>query len=291
MRAMSVRTDFEFSEDLDSNPEVLKAYNDRGYFIVRSLLSGAELTKLQKALDHDEGITKHGYEISDGHGRNTKIVIWSHPGNDITGMIARSQKVAGTSEKLLGGESYHYHTKMIMKEPRTGGSFVWHQDYGYWYKNGCLFPDMMTSVFIAVDKCDKENGCLQIIPGSHKLGRIEHEMVGGQTGANLDRVEFAKKQLGFEFVELNAGDGIFFHCNLLHCSSANNSDRRRWSFILAYNRKDNDPVIPHHHPQYTPMTIVPNSAILECSDVPDMTGKDFLDPKNDKTVKAAPKEQ
>nr|XP_054769416.1 L-proline trans-4-hydroxylase-like [Lytechinus pictus] len=163
---MSVRTDFEFSEDLDSNPEVLKAYNDRGYFIVRSLLSGAELTKLQKALDHDEGITKHGYAISDGHGRNTKIVIWSHPGNDITGMIARSQKVAGTSEKLLGGESYHYHTKMIMKEPRTGGSFVWHQDYGYWYKNGCLFPDMMTSVFIAVDKCDKENGCLQIIPGS-----------------------------------------------------------------------------------------------------------------------------
>ena len=96
----------------------------------------------------------------------------------------------------------------------------------------------------------------QVIPGSHKLGRIEHVMVGGQTGADLERVEFARKRLGHAYVELEAGDAIFFHCNLLHCSSPNNSDRRRWSFILSYNRKDNDPVIPHHHPQYTPMTMV-----------------------------------
>ena len=49
------------------------------------------------------------------------------------------------------------------------------------------------------------------------------------------------------------GDALFFHCNLLHCSSANMSTARRWAFLCAYNRADNDPVIKHHHPNYTPL--------------------------------------
>jgi ectoine hydroxylase-related dioxygenase (phytanoyl-CoA dioxygenase family) len=62
---------------------------------------------------------------------------------------------------LLDGEVYHYHTKLMMKEAYTGGQFVWHQDYGYWYDNTCLFPDMAT-VFIAIDKTDVGNGCLKV---------------------------------------------------------------------------------------------------------------------------------
>ena len=59
-----------------------------------------------------------------------KMALWKHPGNDITGMIARAQKVAGTFEQLIGGEVYHYHSKVMMKAPRTRGAHVWHQDYG-----------------------------------------------------------------------------------------------------------------------------------------------------------------
>ncbi len=58
------------------------------------------------------------------------MALWKHPGSDITGMIARAQKVAGTFEDLIGGEVYHYHSKVMMKAPRTGGAHVWHQDYG-----------------------------------------------------------------------------------------------------------------------------------------------------------------
>ncbi|CAG5117835.1 unnamed protein product, partial [Candidula unifasciata] len=123
----------------------------------------------------------------------------------------------------------------------------------YWYKNGCLFPDMLT-VFIAIDKCWKENGCLQILEGSHKCGRIEHVMVGGQTGADLERVEQLKKVLPLKYVELEPGDALFFHSNLLHNSAPNQSPHRRWAFLCAYNRASNNPVYEHHHPQYTPLT-------------------------------------
>jgi hypothetical protein len=39
----------------------------------------------------------------------------------------------------------------MMKDPKVGGAHIWHQDYGYWYHNGCLLPEM-GSVFIPVDK-------------------------------------------------------------------------------------------------------------------------------------------
>ena len=55
-----------------------------------------------------------------------------------------------------------------------------------------------------------------------------------------------------------SGDALFFHCNLLHCSSANQSTARRWAFLCAYNRADNDPVMKHHHPNYTPLQKVSN---------------------------------
>ena len=101
--------------------------------------------------------------------------------------VYRSQKVAGTMESLLGGhELYHYHSKLMLKDAKTGGAKIWHQDYGYWYNNGCLYPDM-GSVFIPLDRCLKSNSCLQVLDGSHKMGRINHILEGEQAGAEGKR--------------------------------------------------------------------------------------------------------
>ncbi|XP_052790239.1 probable phytanoyl-CoA dioxygenase [Mya arenaria] len=202
------------------------------------------------------------------------MILWQHPGNDVTGMVGRCEKVAGTCDMLLEGEVYHYHTKLMKKPAKIGGKHIWHQDYGYWYNYGNLFPNMMT-VFIAVDKCTKENSCLQVLPGSHKCGRIEHVKIAAQQGADMDRVAEIRKHCPLEYVEMEPGDALFFHCNLLHCSSANTSGNRRWAFLCAYNRADNDPIKDHHHPHYTKLEKVPNSAVLECTNLTDMTGKQF----------------
>lgn len=66
----------------------------------RSLLNNEELTKLQKAVEHNNGILKHHFNVGDGDGRNLGHVMWSHPGNDITGMIAKSEKVGGFMGKV-----------------------------------------------------------------------------------------------------------------------------------------------------------------------------------------------
>ena len=162
-------------------------------------------------------------------------------------------------EQLLGDEVYHYHSKMSIKEPFTGGAWNWHQDYGYWYMNGCLFPDM-ASAFIAVDPNTRENGCLQVLRGSHKLGRVEHGKFGDQTGADPERVENAMKIMELVYVEMEPGDVLFFHSNTLHRSDQNKSPHPRWSFICCYNTKHNNPYKESHHPFYEKLQKVPDSA-------------------------------
>ena len=68
---------------------------------IRSLLSGEELLHLKSSLEHDEGILKHSYSVNDGCGRSSRLCLWNHPGNDITGMVGRCKKVTGTMEQVL----------------------------------------------------------------------------------------------------------------------------------------------------------------------------------------------
>ncbi len=117
---------------------------------------------------------------------------------------------------------------------------------------------------VAVSDANKANGCLQVIQGSHKLGRIEHGFSGEQVGASQTFVDLALGVLEHVFVELKAGDTLFFHSNLLHRSEANLSDNARWSLISCYNRKDNpgynDPTSDSHGT--ATIDVVPDSALL-----------------------------
>jgi ectoine hydroxylase len=163
--------------------------------------------------------------------RQIRLSLWNHPTDTIYGIIARSESLVGAAEKLLDGEVYHYHSKMIMRDAKIGGAWTWHQDYGYWYQNGVLFP-LLTSAFIAVDRASRENGCLQVIRGSHHLGRIERILTGDQAGADPERVDRILERLELLYLEMEPGDTMFFHPNLLHRSDQNRSANPRWSMML-----------------------------------------------------------
>jgi ectoine hydroxylase-related dioxygenase (phytanoyl-CoA dioxygenase family) len=177
-------------------------------------------------------------------------------------MFARSERLVNVAEQLLEGEVYHYHSKMILKDARVGGAWAWHQDYGYWYQNGLLFPDLV-SVMIAVDDATVENGCLQVLRGSHRMGRVNHVLSGDQAGADMEHVAEAMKRLELVHCEMKAGDALYFHSNTLHCSAANNSDRARWALICCYNTRTNDPYKASHHPGYTPLEKVEDGMVLK----------------------------
>jgi ectoine hydroxylase-related dioxygenase (phytanoyl-CoA dioxygenase family) len=204
------------------------------------------------------------------------------------GMFARCRRVVEACEQLLDDEVYHYHSKMIMKDARVGGAWAWHQDYGYWYQNNVLFPDLV-SVFLAVDPATRVNGCLQVVPGSHRLGRIDHVLTGEQAGADRQRVEEVLKRLPLVHVEMEPGDALFFHPNLLHRSDRNTSPDPRWSLICCYNARHNDPYEESHHPRYTPLEKVEDRMIRAVGIkrfADDSSDVAWLDPEKDASARS-----
>jgi hypothetical protein len=244
------------------NDQQLREYQTSGFVLARGFFDPEEISLLSRAAREDRELDRHSFGAADGEGGTVRLSLWNYPGDTIYGMFARCESVVNSAEKLLGGEVYHYHSKMIMKDPKVGGAWTWHQDYGYWYQNGVLFP-LLTSAFIAVDPATRENGCLQVIRGSHLAGRIEHVLTGDQAGADLERVEKLLERQELVYVEMEPGDTLFFHANLLHRSDQNHSDHPRWSMIVCYNAARNNPYKESHHPRYTPLSKVPDAAILE----------------------------
>jgi hypothetical protein len=242
--------------------ELISKYEAKGYVLLRGLFDEATIQLLGRAAKEDRELDAHSFGRDDGAGNVVRLSLWNHPGDTLYGMFARCESIVRTAETLLGGEVYHYHSKMIMKDARVGGAWAWHQDYGYWYQNGVLAPQLC-SASIAVDRATRENGCLQVIEGSHRLGRIDHVLTGDQAGADLERVQAILERLPLVYVEMEPGDVLFFHCNLLHRSAENRSEYPRWSMICCYNAASNDPYKESHHPRYTPLSIVPDSAIPE----------------------------
>jgi hypothetical protein len=242
--------------------ERLDEYERKGFVIEKGMFNAEEIELLRRAAKEDRQLDQHSFGRGDGEGGTVRLSLWNHPGDTIYGMFARCESIVNSAEKLLGGEVYHYHSKMIMKDAKVGGAWAWHQDYGYWYQNGVLFP-LLCSAFIAVDSATRENGCMQVLSESHQMGRIDHILTGDQAGADLERVREAQKRLETVYVEMDPGDVLFFHANLLHRSDQNRSDKPRWSMICCYNAARNDPYKEAHHPRYTPLSKVSDSAIRE----------------------------
>ena len=256
-----------------------------GYLIVSALFDREETDILRKTAKADQAFKEHSYDLKDGEGGVSKLVLWNKAGEDHLWDGGAFAPGGGRHGAVAEDEVYHYHSKMSIKEPLTGGAWSWHQDYGYWYQNGCLFPDM-ASVMIAVDPCTKENGCLQVLAGSQRLGRIEHGRFGDQTGADPERVEHAMKVLPLVYGIMEPGDALFFHSNTLHRSDQNKSPDPRWTLICCYNTKHNNPYKASHHPFYEPLVKAPDSALKAMGVKLFPKDTEFWDPAHDQTVGA-----
>ncbi len=262
-------------------------YEFNGYLIVKSFLSVKEVNKLYSIAIEDDTMKKHAFDLNDQEGKKTKLSLWYNPGQDTYGLLTKSRRMVDSVNQLMDGDSpvCHFHSKLMQKEPKVGGAWEWHQDYGYWYKNEFLFPDQMMSVMVAITEANKKNGCIQVIKGSHKMGRIEHGIAGEQVGASQHYVDLALKTMELVYVELQPGDALFFHSNILHRSAANLSENSRWSLISVYNRSAN---IPYNEPSgysIIPLESVPDEAMLQWKGDGLGEGSNFLSKEKDEALK------
>ncbi len=245
------------------SPTQRDAYERDGYVILRNLFDAEEIVLLSRAMEEDPAISGSALTRPDQEGFGTRISLWNRAGDSVYGLAARSDRLAGTAETLIGEDVYHFQSKLTAKDPHEGGAWEWHQDYGYWYHNGCLRPDML-SCMIALDRTDRNNGCLQLVKGSHKLGRIDHvPLTDKQNEADPERMVPILAAHETVYTELDPGDVLVFHANMLHRSDKNLSDNRRWTLIICYNAVSNDTYKTNDNRAFVPLDRVGDDAMKQ----------------------------
>ena len=140
--------------------------------------------------------------------------------------LASEPAILDRVEALVGPEIDVFGTKFFPKLPGGGSSVHWHQDNFYFGTNS----DGIVSCGTYLEDSDESNGCLQIVPGSHRSGRIEEHEKRTNSHGSWTRVDEEKAVS----VVVPAGSVVFFSANLLHGALDNVSQRSRYSTAWHY---------------------------------------------------------
>lgn len=132
--------------------------------------------------------------------------------------------------QLLEGPVRFWHDQLFYKPARHGGVVAWHQDYSYWTRTQ---PMAHITCWIGLDDANRDNGCLQYIPGSHRWDLLPITGLAGDMEA-IRSVLTEERKRAFRpvAVELKKGEGAFHHPLMVHGSYENSTDRPRRAFVL-----------------------------------------------------------
>jgi ectoine hydroxylase-related dioxygenase (phytanoyl-CoA dioxygenase family) len=146
--------------------------------------------------------------------------------------VAREPEILDLVCQVLGNDVALWNCSLFAKPPRVGSATPWHQDGEYWP----IAPLATCTVWIAIDDSNRENGCLRVIPGSHRRQQVARHGINDAPGLALNR-ELASDQFDESQaveIELEAGQISLHDVYLYHGSEANHSDRARRGMTLRY---------------------------------------------------------
>jgi len=244
-------------------PDQIVAYHRDGYLHIPGFMDADEIAPIQQAIEDDPSIGGRLATIHDGSEKTQHDYLgWVRHGDDWLGTCTRLERIVEGAATLIGEPVYHFHSKIVQKPAKRSGKVVWHQDYGGWYQDGCLMPDMLTCI-VALTEATQESGCLHMLRGSHRMGRLDR-IRDDHAYANINPVREAALLERFEdvAVEMQPGDGLFFHGNVVHSSGDNQADHNRILLELSYNGVSNAPVFDNQeHHAVKDMVIAPDNAL------------------------------
>ena len=224
--------------------EQIDFYNENGYLGVENVLSAEEVADLQRTTDEfvekSREVTDHTdvFDLEPGHTpanprvRRIKNPVLHHIVYEQT---LRHDRILDIVDQLIGPGVSHNGHKLNMKYPEFGSPVEWHQDWAFYpYTN-----DDLLAVGVAIDDMSLENGCLMVIPGSHKGPTYDHHQDGVFVGAVTDPDFSSDNAVP---VQVRAGGISIHHVRTLHGSAPNNSSKPRRLLLLQYCALDAWPI-------------------------------------------------
>lgn len=221
-------------------------FREHGYLLCKGVFDGDEVEAMRRAVDaivsraagtpFDMNHAWSGDHLGDEELR--KVVLkgfhdLQYHDCAFTRAVSHPRLVDALT-RVIGPNVQLHHSKMLVKPPETGAPFPMHQDYPY-------FPHTrhtVTAASVHLDDATEENGCLRVIPGSHRLGPLPEI---GESKA-LDSAEYPMER-GLP-VPAKAGDVLLFNYLTIHGSGVNSSERPRRNVLFQYRDPSDEPLVP-----------------------------------------------
>lgn len=231
----------------------LEQFREDGYLVMRGLASESDVAKMRQITetglrDHIEPV-EYEYELnypgaptseSSEGGRTIRRLKQAHSRSFLFTEWMMRPEILDRLKQLLGPRvvcPLAHHNCIMTKQPRYSSETGWHQDIRYW---SFQRPELVNA-WIALGEEYPANGCLQVIPGSHKLvldrSRLDEEL--------FFRSDLPQNQALIDskvYVPLSPGDVLFFHCRTLHAASRNTTAETKYSAVFTFRSADNPPI-------------------------------------------------
>jgi ectoine hydroxylase-related dioxygenase (phytanoyl-CoA dioxygenase family) len=204
--------------------EEVQYYHENGYLLSKKqLFASDKLQKLQKIFE--EQLELKGNKLSDEldtpHFRDERLLEF---------LLA--DEVLDVVEPLIGPNIALFSSHFICKDPFVGRATPWHEDSAYW-KPRFDRLDKIVTIWLALDKSSKENGCMRVIPGTHRNGFSEYEPVDRKTNTFRSQIKNVDDS-GAVYFELEQGEISLHDARIIHGATANTSPMRRCGYTMRY---------------------------------------------------------
>ena len=249
--------------------EQARFFDENGYLKYGKVLDPSEVRALIDGLDRVADIELAGgddssVEFSVGHRRTIKesqddprvltqyVNMWKR--DKCYEQTVRHPLITGIAKTLLKTPEVRlWHDHIISKPPEDNGHFRFHQDFYGWP----LSEPRILSCWIALDDATVENGCMHVVPGSHRdqhfspeAKQRELEALEKDPSVKTERAKMEERHASFGVpVELSTGECMFHHCLNFHATPQNTTTKQRRAFVIIYIAQGvgfNEAQAPHH---------------------------------------------
>lgn len=225
----------------------INQYQEHGFLAVEDVLPRDLIEQARAVVDdcveQSRQVTEHTavFDLEPGHTpeaprvRRLKEPCAIHP---VFHWISRSEAILDLVAELIGPQIRYQGSKLNMKAAAFGSPVEWHQDFAFYPHTN----DDLLAVGVALDDCTRENGCLLMLPGSHRWPILDHHQDGVFVGAidvERENVDVSRAAP----VTVRAGGITLHHTRMLHASAPNTSPLPRRLLLLQLAAVDAWPVM------------------------------------------------
>ena len=230
------------------SPTQLEQYQTEGYVLLGKILSDEQLEQLRA----DEAEFRRHKGVDEGQPATHFFSQMNRFSPAVREVIMDGPHVEALPQMLGTPDIAFRYDQFVTKMPDRGSEkseFPWHQDEGY----AQIEPAGGVTVWIALDDCDRQNGCIWVVPRSHAQGLMPHQQ-SGETGFMTLEIEGDG-----EAAPMKAGEAIAFSGLTLHRSKYNRTEQARRAFFVTYTHAAATMLDPRGEGEATPVLQLPHA--------------------------------